>query len=125
VFPSHDPVALQEELEAEVASYKQKPNTKLKDFMKKSGKFAIVRRKEDGVVLDIPVEHLEETLSKGFELITDDAGTPEERDEPIKDVVEEVPEPPKEEKAENVCDDCEREFKSAAGLKRHVSTKHA
>ena len=76
----YDPVALQEELEAEVASYKQKPNTKLKDFMKKSGKFAIVRRKEDGVVLDIPVEHLEETLSKGFELITDDAGTPQDRD---------------------------------------------
>lgn len=69
-----DEAKMQAEVSKEVASYKQSKPTSMNQ-QKKQKRFAYVRRLKDGVVVDVPEDHLPQTLKQGFEFVgwADDA----------------------------------------------------
>lgn len=71
-------------------------------------KFVYVRRLADGMLLDIPAEHLESTLRRGGFI-------------EIKDVeaVYETSTPPAQKPVANECPICGKTFKNAIGLAGH------
>lgn len=115
-----DEDAVHQEVQSEVAHYKQKDKTY---YMPQAREFYYVKRLKDGVILDIPANHLEQTLKDGkFELVSQspvvvgggavESTTPKE-EEPKEPETTEGPK----------CEECGFIAKSQFGLKSH-SKKH-
>lgn len=78
----------------------------------KDKKYVYVRREKDGKVLDIPAEHLAETLRQGFTLVGEVAITTTQ-------------EAPVEKKETFKCIFCGSEYKTPTALKAHKTKAHA
>lgn len=73
-------------------------------------KFVIVRRLSDMMEMEIPERHLQETLKKGFEFVSEVSfatDVVEKPEEALNDLLE--------------CPICNEEFKTAEDLNRHKS----
>lgn len=68
---SYNETDVQKKVEAEVLRMKQDYDKTFDTSMAKPKKFVYVKRLKDGVILDIPSEHLEAHLKRGFELISE------------------------------------------------------